>query len=332
MFAHGERIDGRVVFGVGVFERGACAFEFGVLVGGSGGDDGGVLVAFGAQFAVEGPGVVVGGEGLAISAAQRGGDDFAGAALVGEESWWVVGVGAGVPGVGGLLPAGLADVAGVPVECGGAEEVDLVPGAALGAVDGACPRMRDVGCAVGAGPGDRCRGQEDLASLVEEHGGAVGSDGTEGAGGPVEHRSVGTAAEVGVHEDAITGGVDAWGGSPARTLECRAAELAAGGADGADPIGEVFAVGVADREDRDVLGAVSVGVRDCCVRERVASLELVSGVRVPSPRRVGSSGCRRRHRRAGWPGRAVRRGRVGGGSRSASPTGWHRRLRGARLR
>ena len=94
-----------------------------------------------------------------------------------------------------------------------------------------------------------------------------------GAGGPVEHLSVGAAAEVGVHEDAITGGVDAWGGSPARALERRAAELTAGGADGADPIGEVFAVGVADREDRDVLGAVSVGVCDCCVRERVASLE-----------------------------------------------------------
>ncbi len=109
--------------------------------------------------------------------------------------------------------------------------------------------------------------------MVEEHRGAVGCDGAEGAGGAVEHLSVAAAAEVGVHEDAIAGGVDARGGSPARTLECRAAELASGGADGADPIGEVFAVGVADREDRDLLGAVSVGVRDGCVRERVACLE-----------------------------------------------------------
>ena len=282
---------------------------------------GGVLVAFGAELAVEGPGVVVGGEGLGLGAVQRGGDDFAGAALVGEESAWVVGVRAGVPGVGGLLPAGLADVAGVPVEGGGAEEVDLVPGAALGAVDGACPRMRNVGCAVGAGAGDRVRGQEDLASLVEEHGRTLGRDGAEGAGRPVEHLSVGAAAEVGVHEDAITGGVDARVGSPARALECRAAELAAGGADGADPIGEVFAVGVADREDRDVLGTVPVGVCDCRVRERVAGLEWCRVFVFPAVAVADRLAVVDVAGAADWPARAVRRGRVGGGSRSGSPTG-----------
>ena len=63
-----------------------------------------------------------------------------------------------------------------------------------------------------------------------------------------------------MEEDAVAGGVGARVGSPAGALEGRAAELAAGGAEGADAVGEVFAVGVADREDGDVLGAVPVGV------------------------------------------------------------------------
>ena len=132
---------------------------------------------------------------------------------------------------------------------------------------------------------------------------------------PLKTRRSRPRAEIGVHEDAIAGGVDASRGSPTRPLECRAAELTAGGADGADPIGEVFAVGVADREDRDLLGAVSVGVRDCGVRERVACLERCRVFVFPALALVGSPGSRRRRRRAGWPGRAVRRGRVGGGSR-----------------
>ena len=163
-FAKVERIDRRVMFGLGTSERGCARSSSACWSGGRVATIAAWVSRSVRRCAVEGPGVVVGGEGLGFSAVQRGGDDFAGGALVGEKPWWVVGVGAGVPGVGGLLPAGLADVAGVPVERGGAEEVDLVPGAALGAVDGTCPGVGDVRCPVGTGPGDRRRGQEDLAS------------------------------------------------------------------------------------------------------------------------------------------------------------------------
>lgn len=50
-----------------------------------------------------------------------------------------------VPGVGGMTGAALAGVAGKASESGGAEEVDLGPGAALDAVDGACPGVGAVG-------------------------------------------------------------------------------------------------------------------------------------------------------------------------------------------
>ena len=72
MFATIERLDGCAVFGVGVFERSVCSFEFGAR-----GRMGrvatmrGVGLAFGAQLAVEGPGVVVGGEGFGVGAAHR---------------------------------------------------------------------------------------------------------------------------------------------------------------------------------------------------------------------------------------------------------------------
>ena len=128
---------------------------------------------------------------------------------------------------------------------------------------------------------------------------------SEGAGGPVEHTSVGTAAEVGVHEDAITGGVDTRGGSPARDLECRAAELASA------------ARMVRMRSARSSQSAWLTARTATCsapCRSASATAAAASASRVstgvgcscsqPSPR--GSPGCRRRHRRAGWPARAVR--------------------------
>jgi hypothetical protein len=65
----------------------------------------------------------------------------------------MVGVWSGVPGMGGELTAALADVSGEPVERGGAEEMHLVPGAALSAVNGAGPGVGDVRGAVGPVPG-----------------------------------------------------------------------------------------------------------------------------------------------------------------------------------
>ena len=74
-----------------------------------------------------------------------GGDLIVGVEIVGETAAEVdAGKCGGVPGVGGLHGAGLGGVAAVGVEGGGAEEVDVVPGATLGAVDGACPSMRHV--------------------------------------------------------------------------------------------------------------------------------------------------------------------------------------------
>ncbi len=73
-------------------------------------------------------------------------------------------------------------------------------------------------------------------------------------------------------EDAVTGGVDARVGSPARSGRRGAAEFPSGGADGADAIGEVFAVGVTDGEDGDVFGTGAVGVANGGFGERVAGV------------------------------------------------------------
>ena len=96
-------------------------------------------------------------------------DELLGVALVGEDAAVVdLGDAGDVPGVGGLAGAALADVAGEPLEGGGAEEVGLGPGAALDALDGAGPGVGAVGGSVGSPafnerPGDcgawpsRCR-------------------------------------------------------------------------------------------------------------------------------------------------------------------------------
>ena len=93
-----------------------------------------------AQLAVDGPGVVDCGHGGVGDAGERGGDLIVGVEIVGETATEVDGRKAGgVPGVGGLHGAGLGGVAAVGIEGRGTEEVDVVPGATLGTVDGACP-------------------------------------------------------------------------------------------------------------------------------------------------------------------------------------------------
>ena len=98
-----------------------------------------------AQFGVDGPRVVDGGHRGVGDAGQGDGDLVVGVGIVGEAAAEVDGrQGGGVPGVGGVDGAGLGGVAAVGVERGGAEQVDVVPGAALGAVDGACPGVGHV--------------------------------------------------------------------------------------------------------------------------------------------------------------------------------------------
>ena len=95
-------------------------------------------------------GVVDGEAGVGFAA--EGVEHFPfGGALVGEDAAVVdLGEAGDVPGVGGLAGAALAGVAGEAFEGGGAEEVDLGPGAALDAVDGAGPGVGAVGAAVAA--------------------------------------------------------------------------------------------------------------------------------------------------------------------------------------
>ena len=95
--------------------------------------------------AVDGPGVVDGGHGRVRDAGRATATSWSGSgswasrppmSTVGKVAVFQVWVGWG---------AGLAGVAAVGVEGGGAEQVGVVPGAALGAVDGACPGVRHVG-------------------------------------------------------------------------------------------------------------------------------------------------------------------------------------------
>ena len=79
-------------------------------------------------------------------AGESDGDFTVGVGFVGEPAAEVDGgEGGGVPGVGGLHGAGLGGVPAVGVEGGGTEQVDVVPGAALRAVDGSSPGVRHVG-------------------------------------------------------------------------------------------------------------------------------------------------------------------------------------------
>ena len=112
-----------------------------------------------AQLAVEHPGVAAGGQGGIGLAGQGVGDLLGRVALVGEDPAVVDhGHPGGVPGVGGLAGAGLAGVAPVGVQGRAAEQVAGLPGAALGPVDGAGPRVGQVRGAVLAGAGHEAAG------------------------------------------------------------------------------------------------------------------------------------------------------------------------------
>src|SRR5690348_15743473 len=65
--------------------------------------------------------------------------------------------------------AALAGVAGKPLECGGAEEVDLSPGPALDAVDGAGPGVGAVGAAVRPAAGNERSGKRQEPSGLVHH-------------------------------------------------------------------------------------------------------------------------------------------------------------------
>src|SRR5437879_9657318 len=99
-------------------------------------------------------GVVDGEAGVGLAA--EGVEDFSfGGALVGEDAAVVdVGEAGDVPGVGGVAASALGGVAGEAFQGGGAEEVDLGPGPALDAVDGAGPGVGAVGAPVGPAPFD----------------------------------------------------------------------------------------------------------------------------------------------------------------------------------
>ena len=97
------------------------------------------------QLGVNGPRVADGGHGRLGDTGERDRDLPFRVRFVGEPAAEVDGrQRRGVPGVGGVDGAGLGGVAAVGVEGGGAEQVGVVPGAALGAVDGACPGMGHV--------------------------------------------------------------------------------------------------------------------------------------------------------------------------------------------
>jgi len=104
-------------------------------LGRAGGQDLLMFGPFGEELG-EPAGRVVDGEAGVRDASQGVEHFLVGGALVGEDAAVVdVGEAGDVPGVGGVAGAALARVAGEAFEGGGAEEVDLGPGAALDAVD-----------------------------------------------------------------------------------------------------------------------------------------------------------------------------------------------------
>src|SRR2546423_1833596 len=106
----------------------------------------------------------------------------------------------GVPGVGGLAGAGLAGVPAVGVERGGAEKVCVVPGAALGAVDGAGPGVGHVRGPVGPDPLHEPERQssDGIADGVDDE--TVVVDGGNGGDGAVDEPAVSVAVAGGQQE------------------------------------------------------------------------------------------------------------------------------------
>ena len=126
-----------------------------------------------------------------------------------------------VPGVGGLAGAALAGVTGEAFEGGGAEEVDLGPGAALDAVDGAGPGVGAVGAAVGAVAGDELPGEPDVDAVLVDGGDVVGGHGGDGHDAAVVEPLT-AGAQGAVYEEAVTGGVAPFAVAPGGSDQFRA--------------------------------------------------------------------------------------------------------------
>ena len=201
-------------------------------------------------------GVVVGGE-AGVGDTEEGVEDLpVGGALVSEDAAVVeVGEAGDVPGVGGVLGAALADVAGEAFQRRGAEEVHLGPGPALDPVDGTGPGVREVGAAVASVLLDERPGQNDGTSAVVcrlQAGVFNGDDGQDAA--VVEPLPAG--AQGAMDEDAVAGGVAASAVSPGGPGQLRARDVPRGPEASPEAVGEVFTVGMGDGEDGDAGGAV----------------------------------------------------------------------------
>ena len=96
----------------------------------------------------------------------------------------------GVPGVGGLPGTGLRGVPAVRVERGGTEEVDVVPGATLGAVHSPRPGVGHVWCPVGPCPLYERSGQHDDATVIGMERDTVFVDAGDGSDGAVDERRI----------------------------------------------------------------------------------------------------------------------------------------------
>ena len=274
-------------------------------------------------------GVVDGEAGVGFPA--KGVEDFLfGCALVGQDAAVVdVGEAADIPGVGGVSAAALGGVAGEPFEGGGAEEVDLRPGAALDTVDRAGPRVGAVGAAVGAVTLDE-RPLELNGSAVAGQGvQTVVGDGGDGDDAPVvEPLPIGVDGAV--DEEPVAGGVAPFPGAPRRPGEFGAVDLSAGPEAGADAVGDVLAVGMGDGEGDDTGGAVARG--SATTASARASRVACGEPRSCSTRgSCGWPGCWRRARSGSGPGPVVPQARAGAGSPSGLGLGSCRWPRGERV-
>ena len=131
--------------------------------------------------------------------------------------------------------------------------------------------MGEVGVAVGSSSGYEPGGDPRVRVVVAADDDVVGCDGGDGGGRAVGQPAVG-GAQRGVEEDPVAGAVIAVTVPPAGSGHGGCGQLLAVASDRTDPVGEVFAVRVADGKDRELAGAVPVSVCDGCVRERVAGL------------------------------------------------------------
>jgi hypothetical protein len=209
-----------------------------------------------AQLGVDTPRVVDGGHGGVGDARERVGDLAVRVGIVGKSSAVVDGRHhCGVPGVGGLPGPGLRGVPAVGVERGGAEEMHVVPGTALGAVNGARPGMRHIRCPIGPGPLYEPGGQFDGGTVVGLERDTSGNDGREGPDGPVDERGV-PVPVAGVEQHPVAALVMPVTG-PAGPGDRGSGELPGGGESLADAVGEIFGLAVGYDKGNRGLGPVA---------------------------------------------------------------------------